>query len=117
MPTPQEQLKQLEELKGRLLGLYDTKGFQVLSNHLKHLQLVKSEEADKNTLAIDELNVILTKLQDKQEANEGSKEVTLVIDRSKRDVGVLIRLYQLQKRMNVIQKFIGDWKSVSTQTL
>jgi len=111
--TPQDQLKQLEELKGRLLGLYKTKGFQVLSNHLRHLQLVKQE--DQNSLAIDELNVILTKLQTKQESNEGSKEVTLVIDRSKRDVGMLIRLYQLQKRMNVIQKFIGDWKSVSTR--
>jgi hypothetical protein len=85
-----------------LLGLYRTKGFQVLSNHLKHLQLDKQEEGDTNTTAIHELNVILGKLQKKQEGNEGSKEVTLVIDRSKRDVGLLIRLYQLQKRMNVI---------------
>jgi len=50
---------------------------------------------DKNTLAIDELNVIINKIQTKQDSSEGSKEVTLVIDRSKRDVGMLIRLYQL----------------------
>ena len=66
-PTPQNQLKQLDDLKARLLGLYQTRGFQVLSNHLKHLQLVKKEDQvqDKNSMAIEELNLILNKLQAK----------------------------------------------------
>ena len=77
-------------------------------------KLVKKEEEETNSLAIGELNVVLSRLQNSEgSAQEGSsREVTLVVDRSKRDVGLLIRLYQLQKRMNMIQKCVGDWKGV-----
>lgn len=52
----------MEELKTRLLAVYKSRGFEVLSNHLKHLQIVKKEEKDTNALAIEDLNSILSKL-------------------------------------------------------
>jgi hypothetical protein len=36
----------------------------------------------------------------------------VVYDRSKKDVGLLIRLYALQKRIDTINGFMGAWKPV-----
>jgi len=43
------------------------------------------------------------------------QEVALVVDRSRQDIGKLVRLNQLQRRMNLIQNYIGDWKPVSNR--
>lgn len=62
---------------------------------------------------MQELNQILRKIEVKTHDPNEPQEVALVYDRSKRDVGLLIRLYQLQRRITLISNFIGEWKPVS----
>lgn len=41
------------------------------------------------------------------------RKVSLVLNRNKQDIGILIRLYHLQKRMNFIKFVTGEWKPVN----
>ena len=61
----------------------------MLSSNIKHLSLLKQND---ECSAVADLNSILLKMTE-QQAEPG--QVSLVLDRSKRDVGLLIRLYQL----------------------
>ena len=101
-------------MKNRLLSLYKTKGFTVLSSHLKHLQDIQKETPEsRSEQAIEDLNGILLKLnQASSDQQTSEREVSVVIDRSKKDIGILIRLYQLQKRLSIIYSFVGQWKPV-----
>jgi hypothetical protein len=68
-----------------MLEVYQSKGFKILSQQLNHM---KTEGTDLN----QGLDSMLSKLN-KQE--NSTTEVKLVYDRSKKDVGLLIRLYAL----------------------
>jgi len=71
-------------------------------------------------LDLNSLEQILLKLQKKQtEDSQDTKqqEVKLVVDTGKKDIGVLIWLYHLQKRLHFIKYVTGEWKAVSPSKL
>ena len=94
----------MDHLKSRMLEVYQSKGFKVLSSHLKHL---KSDNSNN-------LESLMAKLNTTHATEEnGDSKLTVVYDRSKKDIALLIRLYALQKRINTINTFVGGWKPVS----
>eukprot|EP00347_Sterkiella_histriomuscorum_P022022 403331958 len=115
-------LDQLDTLKDRLQSMYQTKGFQVLAKNQQHLRYlgvkqgsnrlaVNINQAQDGQIDVSTLEKILLKLQrDKTQDSEEVQKVALVVDRSKQDIGTLIRLYNLQKRLNFIKHVTGEWK-------
>jgi hypothetical protein len=75
------------------LDLYKSKGFEKLTTQLKHLEPLKKPEVSSQELTIQDLNSILNRLDIQGNQATESQEVTLVVDRSKKDIGLLIRLY------------------------
>ena len=65
-------------------------------------------------LNLTDIDSILTRLTNKN--NNQSAEITLVLDTNKRDVGVLIRLHHLQKRLQFVKYVLGDWKTAPKYT-
>ena len=51
-----QHLKDFEVLQARLMGLYKTKGFEKLTNHLRHLQPLSNPERSKEESTMQELN-------------------------------------------------------------
>ncbi len=92
-----------DSLKERMLHVYQSKGFKILSSHLKHL----SKPAD------SDLSDLLNKLTKNQQPTAASNHLSLVYDRSKKDIGLLLRLYALQTRLTTINTFLGSWKPVT----
>ncbi|CDW72269.1 UNKNOWN [Stylonychia lemnae] len=119
-----QHLKQLDQIKDRLQLMYQTKGFQVLTKnqqHLKYLSINTKRPKDSNSAPGDEQNKeanldlssleqIMLKIQKGDLNQDKSNQVTLVVDRTKQDIGVLVRLYSLQRRLNFIKYVTGEWK-------
>jgi hypothetical protein len=55
------------------------------------------------------LKVVDQLKQPKTQTSEET-EVTLVVDRTKQTMATLIKLNSLQKRVNFINHFVGEWK-------
>jgi hypothetical protein len=51
------------------------------------------------------------KKEEKEEWNENPQvQVNIMYDKSQKDIGVLIKLNHLMKRLELIHYLIGDWK-------
>jgi len=88
--------------------------------HLKYMSLKNQPTGPtKEDLDLSSLEQILLKLQKKQteDSLDSRREVKLVVDTEKKDIGVLIRLYHLQKRLHFIKYVTGEWKAVSSSLL
>ena len=68
-----------------------------------------SEKKEKGQL---DLQSLLAKLKKPTEADQEQK-VDLVVDRSQKDIGKLIKLNSLQKRVHFIKHVLGGWKPSS----
>ena len=91
----------------------------MLAHNYQHLKFinVKNEKdfsLQPNQISVAALEQTILKLQKNQIIERTQSQVTLVLDTSKKDIGVLIRLNQLQKRLAFIKYVTGEWKPVST---
>lgn len=100
-----EDIKQLEEVSKKLQQIYGTKGFKDLLQRSDLFQMLRNKSAVQKPQEIN-LDQILQRL------NKSSQQETIgiVVDHSKKDVGTLIKLHSLQKRVNFINHVLGGWK-------
>ena len=109
----------LESLKGQLENVCRMQGFQDIL--LKRQDLAKAfnrtkpvtEEELKLTTSKLNLNSIVTQLHLQQNKTGGDAQETtidLVFDRSKKEMGTLMKLNSLQKRIHFIKHCLGNWK-------
>lgn len=97
-------VKELDDLKRKLQSLYAMQGFKDL---VKRKDLFSIDDAKVAGSKPDTLD--LQKLI-KPAAKEETDTLSLVVDTSKADIGKLIKLNSLQKRVSFIQHVLGDWK-------
>lgn len=61
---------------------------------------------------------VLTEILSKLDEKKSEHGVELVVDHRKKDIGIMIKLHNLQKRVNFINHVLGGWKpSAKYQTL
>ena len=72
------------------------------------LQEIRNKESVPNKKV--DFDNLIGKLQGESKDAEGANTVNLVIDPSKKDIGSLIKLNALQKRLACVKHIIGGWK-------
>lgn len=111
-------IKSLEGLKGKLEDVCRMQGFQDillkrqdLANAFNRTTAISEEELKQSSQKLN-LDQIITKLnlQKNRTGEEKEIEVDLVFDRSKKEMGTLMKLNSLQKRIHFIKHCIGGWK-------
>ena len=67
-------------------------------------------KAESSKLQLANIIAQLKRQQARQEESKDEVTVDLVLDRSKKDVGNLIKLNSLQKRVHFIKHVLGEWR-------
>ena len=64
-----------------------------------------------------DFNRLLERVKLEQKSSESSKDAPLMLDikydKSAKDIGVLLKLNNLMKRLDTIKHLTGDWKSAN----
>ena len=59
-------LEELESMKKRLVALYQTRGFDKLTQNLKYLEALKPKDRRPDEFAVEDLNQIIKRLDSKE---------------------------------------------------